>query len=261
MRKTDDYLAVMDKAIRDYQSESITFEGILETFFNGIKENRIIKVLYDIDVEKQEVAPAVIEFEDGTVALLVLTNMSEDTEAYAVPTSLRSLVKEMGRIENCDGIIFNPGSDDIFFSRRLIESALGAGYQIAMDEIEEEAALLAANTDDKEIVVKRPVTEAQFAAIEERIRAFEDNTDDFLKISFLHDEDLLFSQVIRADRQEMRHLSFGYDMEDFGWDKPLVLGGVLSADKTVEILRKICVDGLEPDSSKIEEMNHFKKIG
>ena len=261
MRKNDDYLAVMDEAIRDYQTESITFEGILETFFNGIKDNRNIKVPYDIDVEKQEAAPAVIEFEDGTVALLVLTNMSEDMEAYAVPTSLRSLVKEMGRKENCDGIIFNPGSDDIFFSRRLIESALSAGYQIAMDEIEEEAAVLAANTDDREIVVKRPVTEAQFAVIEERIRAFEDNTDDFLKISFLHDEDLLFSQVIRADQPEKRHLSFAYDMEDFGWDEPLVLGGVLPLDKTVEILRKICVDGVEPDSSKIEELNHFRKIG
>ena len=247
MRKNDDYLAVMDEAIRDYQTESITFEGILETFFNGIKDNRNIKVPYDIDVEKQEAAPAVIEFEDGTVALLVLTNMSEDMEAYAVPTSLRSLVKEMGRKENCDGIIF--------------ESALSAGYQIAMDEIEEEAAVLAANTDDREIVVKRPVTEAQFAVIEERIRAFEDNTDDFLKISFLHDEDLLFSQVIRADQPEKRHLSFGYDMEDFGWDEPLVLGGVLPLDKTVEILRKICVDGVEPDSSKIEELNHFRKIG
>ena len=84
MRKNDDYLAVMDEAIRDYQTESITFEGILETFFNGIKDNRNIKVPYDIDVEKQEAAPAVIEFEDGTVALLVLTNMSEDMEAYAV---------------------------------------------------------------------------------------------------------------------------------------------------------------------------------
>ena len=263
MKETADFLGELNAGIRKFEENNnmVSYNEFLELLFNGIKDNVRLKVPFDVDFEKQDGAPAVVEYNDGSVALVVLTNMSEETAAYAVPITLRSLVKEMDRRENCDGMIINPGYDDLFIPKALIKSAVNAGYQIAIDEIEEEAEIMAENNSDKDLVAKRPLPEDQFAAIEDRIRAFDSNTDDFLKISFPNDEDLLFLQVLRTDRPGKRHLSFGYDMDDFGWDKPLVLGNILSVDKTIEILRKVCVEEVEPDPHVIKELEHFKHIG
>ena len=256
------FLAKLDAGVRLFQDnmDLASYNDLLETLFEGIRQNAMIEILFDIDAEAMDAAPAMIEYEDGSETLVILTNMSEDTASYAIPVRMRSLLKEMDRWENCDGIIFNPGHDDLFIPKTLIKAAIGAGYQLAIDEIEAEAAVMAAIRSEKELIEKRPVSENRFAEIAERIRAFDENTDDFLKISFPSDDDMLFLQVLRADEPGKRQLSFGYDMEDFGWDKPLVLGGVLTTDKTLEILRKVCVEGVPPELDKIKELENFKPI-
>ena len=263
MKESTGFLAELDAAVRNFEDRGdlASYNSLLEIFFTGIRENAMIEIPFDIDLEKIDGAPAAIEYDDGSVTLVILTDMDEETAACAVPFKLRSLVKEMDRRENCDGIIFNPGRDSLFISRTLIKSAISAGYRVAADEIEEEAAVMAQNRTEKEIAAKRPMSEDQFAAIEGSIRAFYTKRDDFLKVSFRHDEDLLFFQVFRTGQPGERHLSFGFDMDDFGWDEPLVLGGALPLEKTMEILRKVCVDGIAPEPDKIKELEHFRKMG
>ena len=251
----------LDAGVRAFEKnrDLASYCGILETFFDGIRENSMIEVLFNIDFEARDEAPATIEYEDGSESLLILTNMSEGTAAPAVPVTLRSLLKEFDRKENCDGFIINPGHDDLFIPKTVIKAGIGAGYQVAFDEIEDEAALMATNRSEKELVVKRPMAEEEYAELANRIRAFNQNIDDFLKISFLHDDDLLFIQVLRTEQPGERHLSFGFDMSDFGWDKPLMLGNSLTTDKTLEIIRKVCVDGIDPNNMK--ELEEFKPMG
>ena len=258
-----EFLNRLDAGVRalEEKHDLASYNEVLETLFEGIRQNVMIKVLFDVDADAMDGAPAAIEYEDGTEALIVLTNMTEGMEAHAVPIRLRALLKEMVRNEYCDGIILNPGYADLLIPKTLIKAAVGAGYQLATDEIEAEAATMAASRSEKELLEKRPVPEERFAKIAERIRAFDENRDDFLKISFLSDDELLFLQVLRTNEPGKRHLSFGFDMEDFGWDKPLILGDVLTTDQTLEILRKVCVDGVAPDPDKIEELEHFKQMG
>ncbi len=257
-----EFMGRLDAGVRAFEeNHDLTFyNDILETLFDGLRENAMIRVLFVADADAEDAAPARIEYEDGTENLAVLTNMSEETAACAVPFRVRALVKEMDRRENCEGILFNPGYDDLFVPKALIKAAIGAGYQLAIDEIEAEAAEMAADRSEKERIEKRPVSETRFAEIAERIRAFDENADDFLKIRFPSDDDILFLQVFRADEPGKRQLSFGFDMDDFGWDKPLVLGDVLTTDKTLEILRRVCVEGVPPESDRIKEIENFRPI-
>ena len=55
-------------------------------------------------------------------------------------------------------------------------------------------------------------------------------------------------------------IGHGYDVHRLVPDRPLILGGVLTTDKTLEILRKVCVEGVPPEPDKIKELEHFKSI-
>lgn len=236
-----------------------TYIGILEAIFDGLRENALIHVPFDFDPETHDGSAAAVRFEDGSESLLILADLSEETKAQAVPVTLRALVKEFDHRENLDGIWVDLGQDGLFITKTLIMAGIGAGYQIAMDEIEDEAETMASDRSDNELVVKRPMPEEHFRAIEDRVTAFERNTDDYLKLTFLHDDDVRFLQVLRTDRPGERHLSFGFDMRDFGWDEPLVLGKVLPTEKTIDILRRVCVKGEDPNSLK--ELEEFRKMG
>ena len=166
----------------------------------------------------------------------------------------------MRKSEDCTGLMFNPnGEYEVFIPKELILTAVDAGYQIALDEIEAEAEIYARNNSEHDVIWKRPVDANEFDSVAERIRMFEKNPDDFLKISFLDDRDILFAQVLRSEASGERHLSFGYSMEDFGWDKPLVLGKELPTDDVLSILKRICVDDVSTDD--IEEIMSFKSMG
>ena len=115
---------------------------------------------------------------------------------------------------------------------------------------------MARQDSEHELICERPISEQQFADIAQRIRSFEEKRDDFLKISFLHEKDTLFAQVLRSD--EGRHLSFGIDMSEWSWDEPLVLGSSMPTEAAIEMLRKVCVEGEEPDDLK--EIEEFRRM-
>ena len=256
-----DFSARLDAVLRQFETEKTldAYNDFLEVFFSGIRDNDRLPVLFDLDFEKQDGQPLAVKYEDGTEALMVLTNLSEESRAYAVSMRMRSFLNELDQKETRIGIVFNPGHDDLFLSKGFIQSLVDTGYQMLMDEIEEEAALRAARRSEKELLCKRPMDAAEFETLAERIRAFDENRDDFLTIRFLNDEELLFAEVFRVNEPGMRQLNFGYDMDDFEWDEPLKLGDALDVEKTIGILKKVCVDAVSTD--RIEEVNSFRKIG
>ena len=233
--------------------------GILETIFNGLRENALIHVPFDFDPETRDGGPAAVRFEDETESLLIPVDLLEETKAQAVPITLRALVKELDHRGSLDGFWIDLGGKGIFIPKTIIKAGIGAGYQIAVDEIENEAEIMASDRGDKELVIKRPMPEERFRMIEDRVTALERNTDDFLKLTFLRDDYVRFLQVLRTDRPGERHLSFGFDMRDFGWDEPLVLGKALPTEKTIDILRRVCVKGEDPNNMK--ELEEFRKMG
>lgn len=236
---------------------SSAFTGFLTAFFLGVKENAMLPVRFFVDCDEMNAGYQTSEHVDGA-AFEVFTEKVD--VRVATENKLRAIIREMDKNEACTGIMFNPRSEyEVFVPKKLIRAAIGAGYQISMDEIEAEAELYAQNNSEHDLIWQRPVDEEVFSDAAERIQAFDEHTDDFLKISFLEDRDILFAQILRTGTQGERHLSFGYDMDDFGWDKPLVLGKELPVEEVISILKRICVDDVSTDD--IEEIMHFKSMG
>ena len=146
--------------------------------------------------------------------------------------------------------------DDVFISKELLLTALDAGSVLAREEIEQEARLFANQDKEHELICRRPLSAQSFEKIKERIEDFDINTDDFLKISFLNEEDTLFAQVLRSE--DGRHLSFGMDMSAWSWDEPLILGKSMPTGDAVQLLRRVCVYCEDPSSMK--EVESFKRM-
>lgn len=257
-RNENEFLARLGAAARrcDETRDLFDYHRLLELFFDGIKENVMIEVPCELDFENQSGGPAAIEYEDGSETLVILTSLPKEDGGITLPITLRALVQELDEKDSYDGILINPDAEDLFLPKALLKSALAAGYQMAVDAIEEEAAAMAGRSE-KEIVTKRPISPEEFEAIQDRVRAFEQNPDDFLKIMLLNEQELCFLQVLRAESG--RHLSIGFHMEQFGWDKPLILGKALETEKVLEIMHKILVENKSTD--RIKEIQHFVNMG
>ena len=65
----------------------------------------------------------------------------------------------------------------------------------------------------------------------------EDLTDD--------DDNMLFIQAARAG--EELHVELAFDMSDFQWEHPLILGNDMPLGEALELLRQLCVEGESPD--------------
>ena len=234
----------------------LEFQDILTLVFEGLRKNYSVTAAYLVDVENQEGHLFAQKFEDGSESALIFTEEADPRNKSTIELTLRAILDDMNRNEVCDGFIINPGEDDVFISKILLQTALDAGYAYAQEEIEKEAELLARQDREHELICERPISEQLFAEIAQRIRGFEEKQDDFLKISFLHEKDTLFAQVLRSD--EGRHLSFGIDMSAWSWDEPLVLGSSMPTEAAIEMLRKVCVEGKEPDD--LTEIEEFRKM-
>ena len=253
-----EYLAKLDAAVKkcDEDQDLNAYFGLLETIFDGVKDNVMIEIPFDVDFKNYVGGPATIEYEDGSETLVVLTVIPDEAKLITIPIRLRFLIRELDKKDSYDGILFNPNEECLFIPKSVLKSALNAGRQLEIDKIEAEAAVMIRKTN-KEIVTGRPISISDFAAIEKRIWSFDVNTDDFLKITLLNDEELGFLQILRCEGG--RHLSLGYHMEEFGGEKPLVLGKALSTEKALEIMRRILVDNESTDS--IKETLEFKNMG
>jgi hypothetical protein len=217
----------------------------------------MLPVRFFIDCDEMDAGYRHSDHEDGA-SLEVFTVQADPM--VAADNTLRAIVKALKKSNACTGILFNPqGEYELFVPRELVLNAIGAGYRIAMDEIEAEAELFASANSPHDVIWERAVEEDDFAEVANRIRAFEDDPDDFLKISFLDDDDALFAQVFRTETEGERQLCFGFSMDDFGWEKPLVLGKALPTEDVISLLKRVCVDGESPDD--MEEIMSFKSMG
>ena len=238
------------------RGNQFTFQNVLSKLFEGIRENCSISVAYDVDYETRDGHIYFHEYDDGSETAFVFTDEDDLNDKGTLGLTLRAIVKEMKRNDACDGMLINPGEDDVFISKELLLTALDAGSVLAREEIEQEARLFASQDKEHELICRRPLSAQSFEEIKERIEDFDINTDDFLKISFLNEEDTLFAQVLRSE--DGRHLSFGMDMSAWSWDEPLVLGKSMPTGDAIQLLRRVCVYCEDPSSMK--EVESFKRM-
>ena len=142
MIHNEDFLNMLDLTMMMFKLRGTpeTFCDILETVFLGIREDMMIGIP-DTGEDTHDPVPSSVRYDDGLESLILLTNLSG--EAGAVPYPLRALAEALDGSEACCGFVINPDKQNLHIPKGLIKAALGAGYQVAMDEIEKEAELMA----------------------------------------------------------------------------------------------------------------------
>ncbi len=256
------YIKALDETLRrfDKSSELEDYNRFLAQLFSGIAKNELFPTRFRVDIENRDGAPVFIASGDWSESLVLLTDQYEDeSKGFIMPLRIRSLLKDMEKKGNCDGIIFNPYEDyELFVPVELINSAIKAGAQIIQDELEKQGDA-ESEEDNNTLVLQRLVEESDYSIVEKRIRELESNDGCTLKIIFVkEDENLLFAQIMKCVEEDMVQLSFGLDMEQYGWSEPLVLGKEMAMDEAISMLRRVCVDGEEPNN--MEEVEHFRKV-
>ena len=142
MIHNEDFLNMLDLTMMMFKLRGTpeTFCDILETVFLGIREDLMIGIP-DTGEDTHDPVPSSVRYDDGLESLILLTNLSE--EAGAVPYPLRAMTEALDDSRVCCGFVINPDKQNLHIPKGLIKAALGAGYQMAVDEIEEEAERMA----------------------------------------------------------------------------------------------------------------------
>ncbi len=233
-----------------------TFSDLLCLLYDGIEENESIPIPAEMDWDKMTIRPSFRHREDGREALIVLTVPDGERYPYFASVRLRAVVCIMLGTENCLGILFDPEEDTQLFLRKdLFVCAIGAGLGM-LEEFEDQQE----ESDDtiRKMQIRRPVDEDAFSQIEDRIRGFKDDPDDFLILDLTDDKDMLFIQAVRCGDEW--HVELAFDMSDFDWEYPLILGHDMPLDDALKLLRQLCVDGASPDDIALIQ-NEFRDMG
>ena len=164
-----------------------TFSDLLCLLYDGIEEDASIPVPAEMDWDKMTIQPSFRPREDGNKALIVLTVPNGERFPQFADVRLRAIVRILLGTENCLGILFDPEEDTQLFLRKdLFVCAIGAGLGM-LEEFEDQQE----ESDDtiRKMQIHRPVDEDAFSKIEESIRGFKDDPDDFLILDLIDDQE------------------------------------------------------------------------
>ncbi len=245
------------------EEEGTDLYDLIETLFRGVLENGKVYCPVEFDPARQSASPVFLEDGDGTKSLCMSPFPEMDGWEPAAPFRMREIVRILRGNDGCTGLglMLGNGKEYLRIPRGIILTALDAGYRLATDEIEAEAEALAGILEEnpKAISFRRPVSGQEFRKIEERVRAFDRNPEDFLVMNLAHDPELQFIQVLRCGTEGRRSLQLGFDMGDYGWEHPLILEKEMPAEEAVRLLRRICAEGESPE--QIAADCGFRDIG
>ncbi len=248
----------LNDAISAYKTDpgEDTFSDLLCLLYDGIEENESIPIPAEMDWDKMMIQASFQPREDGREALIALTVPDGERYPQFADVRLRAIVRIMAGTENCLGILLDPEEDTQLFLRKdLFVCAIGAGLGM-LEEFEDQQD----ESDDtiRQMQIRRPVDEEAFSQIEDRIRGFKEDPDDFLILDLIDDQDMMFIQAVRCGDEW--HVELAFDMSDFDWEYPLILGHDMPLDDALKLLRQLCVDGASPDDIALIQ-NKFRDMG
>ncbi len=261
------YVEKLDEAIGEYLDSpgSSNLLTVLCGLFDGIESDYSLPCPAEMDLEGMNAKPMFLRTEDGYADLVLLTSLDGEEYPLVADIRLRAIMRLIFNTEDCDGIIFNPsGKHRLFIPRQFLAYALSAGYNMAIEDIENERKAKKHKaefcfSDDKSIEIRRPIEWVEFEVIEDRIRNLTDDEDDYVIVDLIEDkDDLRFIQTIRHG--ELWYVELAYDMSEFGKEYPLILGAEMSIDEAVDLFKRICQYGMSPDDIRMVQ-ERFHDIG
>lgn len=255
----------LDAAVEEFDKTKKTsaYERILSLILNGLEYFVPAVVPAEPGDEDRKIQLQLLESGDDSYGVL-LTKPEKEFE-YLATRSFFNVLTEL-RDRNVSGLVINPYEENIIISRYFTDSVLDvfiAGVKYEKERPDHEDQEDDGEGLSKVVETDRPMTEAEFENIENILRNLvHEEVESFLVVDFnnyVNDDKVLFMQA--KSWGDGYHVEIGFDMEDFDWDHPLILGADdVSYEDTVELFRKIGLDGAE--TGDIEFItNNFKDIG
>lgn len=223
------------------QPDQESLQNVLSLIFDGIRENHLVSVAYAVDKKTHNGFFFYRrDYSDGSQTAYVFTEEADYRKNHTISLPLRAVLDEILSNGAYKGIRINPFKENVFISSRLVKAAIDMGSLMETEKAEDEEKSHPQRDTKHEIRCKRPLSEEQFAQIAERIKQFDTNTEDYLKICFLNDENTLYAQVFRSDDARYRHLCFGLNMSEFSVKTPMPDWKSMRTGEALDLLHRVC---------------------
>ena len=256
----------LDAAVEDFNKTKKTgaYERILSLILNGLEYFVPAVVPAEPGDGDRKIQVQLVKSGDRSYGVL-LTKPEKEFEYLATRTFVNVLTELRER--NVSGLVINPFEENIVISRYFTDSALDVFFAGIQYEREHPKSDDQQKDDAEELshVVERsrPMAEDEFEEIEDILRNLvHEATESFLVVDFKNyvgDDAVLFMQAKKWG--EGYHVEIGFDMSDFDWDHPLILGADdISFEDTVDLFRRIGMNGEETGDIDLIT-NQFKKMG
>jgi len=263
-----DYVEKLDGKIAAYNAsprQELLYD-ILELVFEGIDKNYAVSCPVEMNSDDLTCEPLFSKGKDGKERLVIFTQADTARQPTVAALKLQGLMYVLATVDDCEGIIFNPyGDHSLFIPKTLIINAFNAAWSIAFNEKEQKEEPTPADnnaiplTGSRSIACERPMEFSLFEVLEDRIRNLTDDPDDFITVELeKNKDDLLYVQTKKHG--ESWYVELVFDMSDFGWEYPLILGAELELEEAVKLFKLLLVHKVSPDDLKIVQ-DRFRDIG
>lgn len=131
------YVEELDEVIREYLNDpgAAGLYSVLCGLFEGIEQNYSLPCPAEMNPENGRITPMFLKKKNGKEHLVVLTSLDGKRYPTVADVKLRSLIRLVFHVEDCEGFIFNPFEAHAFFvPKQFLAYALAAGYQMAEDD-------------------------------------------------------------------------------------------------------------------------------
>ena len=257
MKKGKNYVMKLDEALRAYSANrnAETFYAVWQLLFEGIESNNTLSC--PVEMKDETLCPLFLQGKEGEEYLVAFTWTDKERYSAVANAKLRGIVRLIFETDECEGIILNPGQDHAFLvPKQFITYAFSAACGYFAGEDDEPAESKTA--DGQTFAVKRPISTTVFREISERLRSLEDKAGEHLILELKEDMDeILFIQTVRSG--DNLHVEIAFDMSDFDWKHPLLLGANISEDDAIELLRQLLVEGESTENIPLI-MNDFRQM-
>ncbi len=230
---------------------TITFCSLLCCILDGLTENADVPVPGEMDWDTMVFRPEYLTDEDENETLVILSIPDGTKNPFLANVRLRAVMRAMLNNERCDGFVIDPDNDGgVLIYKELIVSALSAALAMLNDG--------GGRRDTRRMKLRRPADEEKFEEIKEKLLSLRDDPEDYFVIDLVDDEEMMFLQAVRSGDE--LHVELGFDMSDFEWDHPLILGHEMEPGEALELLRRILVEKTPVDEIDVVQ-NRFRNMG
>ena len=255
----------LDAAVEEFDKTKKTsaYERILSLILNGLEY--FVPAVVPAEPGDGDRKIQIQMINSGKDSFGVLLTKPEKQFEYLATRTFINVLTEL-RDRDVSGLVINPYEENIVISRYFTDSALDvfiAGVKYEKERPDRE------DQEDKEdslsnvVETDRPMTEEEFENIENILRNLvHEEVESFLVVDFnnyVNDDKVLFMQAKKWG--DGYHVEIGFDMEDFDWDHPLILGADdVSLEDTLDLFRRV---GLKAEETGDIDFitNNFKDMG